>query len=202
MTSTGLIAILRGVTPPEVLSLAKVLVEAGFTGIEVPLNSPDPFTSVHRLAETYGDDVLVGAGTVLTAPDVRRATGAGARVIVAPNTDSDVITAAVKAGLRPYPGVATPTEAFSAIAAGARSLKLFPSEAVGIAGMRAWRAVLPPDVELLPVGGLDASNLGDWAAAGAGGAGLGTCLYRPGDGPEEVGERAEALVRAWEDGGS
>jgi 2-dehydro-3-deoxyphosphogalactonate aldolase len=202
MTSTGLIAILRGVTPPEVLSLAKVLVEAGFTGIEVPLNSPDPFTSVHRLAETYGDDVLVGAGTVLTAPDVRRATGAGARVIVAPNTDSDVITAAVEAGLRPYPGVATPTEAFSAIAAGARSLKLFPSEAVGIAGMRAWRAVLPPDVELLPVGGLDASNLGDWAAAGAGGAGLGTCLYRPGDGPEEVGERAEALVRAWEDGGS
>jgi 2-dehydro-3-deoxyphosphogalactonate aldolase len=202
MTSTGLVAILRGVTPPEVLSLAKVLVDAGFAGIEVPLNSPDPFTSVHRLAETYGDDVLVGAGTVLTAADVRRAAGAGARVVVAPNTDSDVITAAVEAGLRPYPGVATPTEAFSAIAAGARSLKLFPSEAVGIAGMRAWRAVLPPDVELLPVGGLDASNLGDWAAAGAGGAGLGTCLYRPGDGPEEVGERAEALVRAWEDGRS
>jgi 2-dehydro-3-deoxyphosphogalactonate aldolase len=120
--------------------------------------------------------------------------------VVAPNTDRDVIVAANGLGLRPYPGVATPTEAFAAIAAGARSLKLFPSDAVGLAGARAWRAVLPADAELIPVGGVDTGNLADWAAAGAGGAGLGSCLYRPGDGPEQVRERARALVQAWKDG--
>jgi 2-dehydro-3-deoxyphosphogalactonate aldolase len=198
--STGLVAILRGVTPDEVVALGEVLVETGFAAIEVPLNSPDPFESVRRLAEAHADRVLVGAGTVLAASDVRRAADSGARIIVAPNTDSEVIATTVELGLRPYPGVATPSEAFAAIAAGARSLKLFPSDAVGTTGMRAWRAVLPADVELLPVGGIDASNLADWAAAGAGGAGLGTCLYRPGDGADVVRERAEELVTAWEAG--
>jgi 2-dehydro-3-deoxyphosphogalactonate aldolase len=197
MTGTGLLAILRGVTPEEVLPLAEVLLEAGFAGIEVPLNSPDPFASVQRLAEAYGEQTLVGAGTVLTASDVRRAADAGAGIIVAPNADREVIAQAVELGLRPYPGVATPTEAFAAIAAGARSLKLFPSDAVGISGMKAWRAVLPPDVELLPVGGVDAGNLRDWAAAGAGGAGLGSCLYQPGDGPDVVASRARDLTEAW-----
>ena len=197
MSGTGLVAILRGVTPDEVLALGEVLVDAGFAGIEVPLNSPDPFTSVQRLAERYGDRALIGAGTVLTAPDVRRAADAGARIIVAPNTDREVIGQAVDLGLRPYPGVATATEAFTAIAAGARSLKLFPSDAVGISAMKAWRAVLPADVELLPVGGVDTGNLGDWAAAGAGGAGLGSCLYRPGDGAAVVADRARELARAW-----
>jgi 2-dehydro-3-deoxyphosphogalactonate aldolase len=195
--TTGLLAILRGVAPDEVLALGEVLVAAGFAGIEVPLNSPDPFASVQHLAEEYGEQTLVGAGTVLTASDVRRAADAGARIIVAPNTDADVIGAAVDLGLRPYPGVATPTEAFAAIAAGARSLKLFPSDAVGVSGMTAWRAVLPADVEVLPVGGVDAANLGAWAAAGAGGAGLGSCLYRPGDRPDVVRERAHDLVEAW-----
>ena len=198
--STGLVAILRGITPDEVVAVGKVLVGAGFAGIEVPLNSPDPFTSVTLLADEYGDRALVGAGTVLTAADVRRAADAGARIIVSPNADPEVIATAVGLGLRAYPGVATPTEAFAAIAAGARSLKLFPSGAVGLSGMKAWRSVLPPGVELLPVGGVDASNLGDWAAAGAGGAGLGSCLYRPGHSAEQVRGSAEELVRAWEDG--
>jgi 2-dehydro-3-deoxyphosphogalactonate aldolase len=199
---TGLVAILRGVTPEEVVALGEVLVEEGFAAVEVPLNSPDPFTSVRRLADAIGERCAVGAGTVLTVDDVARSRAAGARMVVAPNSDPAVVTAAVEHGLRPYPGAATPTEAFAAVAAGARSIKMFPSDAVGIAGMKAWRAVLPADVELLPVGGVDETNLAAWAAAGAGGAGLGSCLYRPGDGPEVVRERARALRRAWTSGGA
>lgn len=198
--STGLVAILRGITPDEAVAVGEALVDAGFAGIEVPLNSPDPFASVTLLADAFGDRVLVGAGTVLAADDVRRAADAGARIIVSPNADPEVIATTVGLGLRSYPGVATPTEAFTALGAGARSLKLFPSSAVGISGMKAWRAVLPPDVELLPVGGVEASNLAEWAAAGAGGAGLGSCLYRPGDSAEQVRRSAEELVRAWKDG--
>src|SRR3954447_624992 len=198
---TGLLAILRGVRPGEVLALAEVLVDGGFAGVEVPLNSPDPFESVRLLADVYGERCLVGAGTVLTAADVERSRDAGARIVVSPNTDPDVIAAAAAHGLRPYPGVATPTEAFRAVAAGARSIKLFPSDAVGIRGMQAWRAVLPADVEMLPVGGVDETNLGDWAAAGAGGAGLGSCLYRPGDGADVVRDRARTLHKAWTAGG-
>lgn len=199
---TGLVAILRGVTPEDVVALGEVLVEEGLAAVEVPLNSPDPFTSVRRLAEAIGESCAVGAGTVLTVDDVERSRAAGARMVVAPNSDPAVIRAAVERGLRPYPGAATPTEAFAAVAAGARSLKLFPSDAVGIAGMKAWRAVLPADVELLPVGGVDETNLAAWAAAGAGGAGLGSCLYRPGDAAEAVRERARALRTAWTAGGS
>ncbi|MCX2729254.1 2-dehydro-3-deoxy-6-phosphogalactonate aldolase [Saccharopolyspora sp. NFXS83] len=197
MAGTGLVAILRGVTPGEVADIGEVLADGGVDAIEVPLNSPDPFTSVERLAVAVGDRCVVGAGTVLDVEDVPRARDAGARIVVAPNADPAVIAAAVDAGLRPYPGVATPTEAFAAVAAGARHLKLFPADAVGVAGMKAWRAVLPPDVELLPVGGVDETDLATWAAAGAGGAGLGSALYRPGDGPERVGARAAALRRAW-----
>jgi 2-dehydro-3-deoxyphosphogalactonate aldolase len=199
MSRTGLIAILRGITPQDAVAVGEALVQAGFPAIEVPLNSPDAFTSVERLAEAVGQDCVVGAGTVLTPQDVGRARDAGARIVVAPNTDATVIAAAVEAGLRPYPGVATPTEAFTAVTAGARNLKLFPSGAVGIHGMKAWRAVLPADVELLPVGGVDRSNLADWIAAGAGGAGLGTCLYRPGDSAEEVGQRARTLRGIWDE---
>ncbi|QUH01962.1 2-dehydro-3-deoxy-6-phosphogalactonate aldolase [Saccharopolyspora erythraea] len=197
VNGTGLVAILRGVTPDEVLAVGEALAEAGIDAIEVPLNSPDPFASVERLAASLGERCAVGVGTVVDAADVPRARAAGARIVVAPNTDPAVIAAAVEAGMRPYPGVATPTEAFAAVAAGARHLKLFPADAVGIAGMKAWRAVLPPDVELLPVGGVDETNLAAWAAAGAGGAGLGSALYRPGDTPEQVGARAVAMRRAW-----
>jgi len=199
---TGLVAILRGVAPHEVVALGEVLVEEGFAAVEVPLNSPDPFSSVRRLADACGERCVVGAGTVLTVADVERARAAGARMVVSPNSDPVVVAAAVEQGLRPYPGAATPTEAFAALAAGARSIKLFPSDAVGISGMKAWRAVLPADVELVPVGGVDETNLAAWAAAGAGGAGLGSCLYRPGDGPDLVRARARALRTAWTSGGA
>jgi 2-dehydro-3-deoxygalactonokinase len=193
---TGLIAILRGITPDEAVAVGRVLVEEGIDAIEVPLNSPDPFTSISRLVAALGDAVPVGAGTVLTPVDVERTRDAGGRIVVSPNADVAVIAATVAAGLRSYPGVATPSEAFAAVAAGARSLKLFPAPAVGIAGMRAWQAVLPADVELLPVGGVDATNLGDWLAAGAAGAGLGTAIYRPGDSAETVRGKARAIVAA------
>lgn len=194
---TGLIAILRGVTPAEVVGIGRALVDAGFLAIEVPLNSPEPFESVRLLADAFGDECEIGAGTVLTTEEVGRARAAGARMIVAPNTDPAVISAAVTEGMTPYPGVATPTEAFAAVAAGARNLKLFPADAVGIGGMKAWRAVLPREVGLLPVGGVDETNLADWAAAGAAGAGLGSCLYRPGDGADAVGARAREFSRIW-----
>jgi 2-dehydro-3-deoxyphosphogalactonate aldolase len=194
---TGLVAILRGITAPEVVAVGNALAEEGFPAIEIPLNSPDPYRSIELLAAAVGDVCAVGAGTVLSVDDVIRSDAAGARIIVAPNTDAQVISSAVSRNLRPYPGVATVTEAFQAVNAGARSLKLFPSDAVGIAGMKAWQSVLPPDVELLPVGGVDTSNLAAWALAGAGGAGLGTSLYRPGDSAERVRERARILLDIW-----
>ncbi len=194
---TGLIAILRGITPEEIVAVGSALVDAGFTAIEVPLNSPRPFDSIERLAAAVGDVCVIGAGTVLSVDDVIRSEAAGSRIIVSPNTDVEVIGAAVARNLRPYPGAATPTEAFRAVGAGARSIKLFPSDSVGTAGMQAWRAVLPTEVELLPVGGVDRTNLAEWAAAGAGGAGLGTCLYRPGDGADTVRDRALTLMNIW-----
>ncbi|WP_116049275.1 2-dehydro-3-deoxy-6-phosphogalactonate aldolase [Amycolatopsis palatopharyngis] len=199
MSTTGLIAILRGITPHDCEAVGRALAEAGFPVIEVPLNSPSALDSIERLSRALGQDCVIGAGTVLSTEDVRLAAEAGARIVVSPNTDAAVITGAAEAGLRPYPGVATPTEAFTAVAAGARQLKLFPCDAVGISGMRAWRAVLPSDVELLPVGGIDETNLAAWVAAGAGGAGLGSRLYRPGDPAELVGSRARELRRLWDE---
>ncbi len=200
ITTTGLVAILRGITPAEILPVATALIEEGFTALEVPMNSPEPLRSLELLAAKVDPDTcVIGAGTVLSVDDVERTHSAGARIVVAPNTDADVIAAAVARDMRPYPGVVTPTEAFVAIKAGARSLKLFPSDVLGIRGMKAIQAVLPADVELLPVGGVDQGNLADWVAAGAGGAGLGSCLYRPGDTADDVRARARALTRIWTD---
>jgi 2-dehydro-3-deoxyphosphogalactonate aldolase len=196
-TGSGLIAILRGVTPHDVVAIGEVLAEEGFSAIEVPMNSPDPLRSIELLAEAVGHRCVVGAGTVTSIDDLIRTESAGAKIIVAPNTDSEIIGEAVARGLRPYPGVATPTEAFTALKAGARSLKLFPSDTLGIGGMTAIDAVLPAGVEMLPVGGVDASNLAAWAAAGAGGAGIGSCLYRPGDSANDVRSRARDLSRIW-----
>ena len=196
-TDTGLVAILRGISPADVVAVGTALAEEGFPAIEVPLNSPDPLRSIELLAAAVGDDCVVGAGTVVTVEDVARTEAAGARIIVAPNTDPEVIAEVVARGLRPYPGVATPTDAFSALKAGARSLKLFPSDTLGIGGMKAIAAVLPTDVELLPVGGVDASNLAAWAAAGAGGAGNRSGLYRPGDTADAVRARARVLIDVW-----
>jgi 2-dehydro-3-deoxyphosphogalactonate aldolase len=199
MTSqpTGLVAILRGVTPADAVAVAEAVLDAGFDAVEVPYNSPDPLESIRRIRAAGPPERRVGAGTVLTPDDVRRAADAGASLIVSPNTRADVVAETVRLGLASYPGAATPTEAFVALDAGARAVKLFPSTAVGIGGMRAWASVLPPGTELVPVGGVDATNLADWAAAGAAGAGIGTSLYRPGDKPELVGARAAELVRIW-----
>jgi 2-dehydro-3-deoxyphosphogalactonate aldolase len=196
--TTGLVAILRGVTPADAVAVAEAVFAAGFDAVEVPLNSPDPLESVRRIRAAGAADRRVGAGTVLTPDDVRRAADAGASLVVSPNTRPDVIAETVRLGLESCPGAATPTEAFAALDAGAGSIKLFPSSAVGIDGMRAWSSVLPAGTALVPVGGVDAGNLADWARAGAAGAGIGTSLYRPGDQPDAVGARAAELVRVWQ----
>lgn len=191
-----LVAILRGVRPVEVEAVADALVEAGFTMIEVPLNSPDPLDSIARLAGRYGDEVLVGAGTVLTVEQAGAVAAAGGRLIVSPNVDTAVIRASAAAGLVSLPGFFTPSEAFAALAAGATGLKLFPAEGASPAVIKAMRAVLPPEVAVLAVGGVGADNIGEWLAAGAMGAGIGSSLYRPGRSAEEVGATACALVEA------
>lgn len=194
---TGLIAILRGVRSDEVLDIAEGIVAAGFSAIEVPLNSPDPLDSITALVKRYGDQVQIGAGTVLTADQVRECQQVGARIIVAPDTDRDVISTALELGLTPYPGAATPTEAFAAIKAGATKVKLFPSTAVGISGLKAWSEVLPAGTELFPVGGVGVDNAAEWRQAGAAGLGLGSSLYRRGDRPDDVHDRAQAIASAW-----
>ena len=194
---SGLIAILRGVRPEEVLDIAEGIVAAGFSAIEVPLNSPDPLDSIAALVERFGNDLEIGAGTVLTADQVRDCKRAGARIIVAPDTDAEVIRTALGMGLTPYPGAATPTEAFAAIKAGATKVKLFPSAAVGISGMKAWSEVLPTGTELFPVGGVGVDNAAEWRGAGAAGLGLGSSLYRRGDRPDDVRVRAEAIASVW-----
>ncbi len=172
-----LVAILRGLRPDEAEPVGDALVEAGFRILEVPLNSPEPMASIERLAKRF-PHCLVGAGTVLHASDVARVAAAGGELVVAPNFDAGVVAAARRAGLLAIPGVATPTEAFAALAAGARCLKLFPAESIGPAVVRAWRAVLPADVPLLPVGGITPERMREYLEAGASGFGLGSALYR------------------------
>ena len=194
---TGVVAILRGVTPAEVLDVAAVLHEAGVRVIEVPLNSPQAFDSIARLAATWGGRVLVGAGTVLTPEDVDRVADAGGRLVLAPNFDAAVVRQTKARGLLSVPGVATPSEGFAALAAGADALKLFPTEMLGPAVLKAWRAVFPPGTAMLPVGGVGVANLAAFKAAGAAGAGIGSSLYAPGVTLDELGRRARALVAAW-----
>jgi len=194
MARCPLVAILRGVRPDEIEGVADALVEAGFSMIEIPLNSPDPLTSIGRIAKRYGDDILIGAGTVLSVDQMQAVAAAGGRLIVSPNTDRDVITASAAAGLVSLPGYFTPSEAFAAIAAGASGLKLFPAEGASPAVLRAQRAVLPRDVAVLIVGGITPGALGPWIEAGAQGFGLGSALYRPGDAPEIVGDRARDFI--------
>ncbi len=194
-----LIAILRGVEPGEVVGIGQVLVEAGFRALEVPLNSPRPLDSIRALAETFGDDILLGAGTVLDVADVARVAEAGGRLVVTPHGDRAIIEATKRQGLLSVPGVATPTEAFAALAAGADALKLFPAEALAPAVVKAWRAVLPRQLWLIPVGGIGPGSLGPYLAAGADGFGIGSALYKPGLGAAEVGARARRFAAAYKE---
>jgi len=191
-----LVAILRGVRPDEIDAIGDGLVEAGFTLIEVPLNSPDPLDSIARLAKRLDGRALIGAGTVLQASQVHDVRAAGGRIIVSPNANPAVITAAASAGLASLPGIATPTEAFAAIDAGATALKLFPAEAASPAVLKAMRAVLPKDMRMLPVGGISPDTMAPWLAAGADGFGLGSALYAIGRGADDVAARARDFVAA------
>jgi 2-dehydro-3-deoxyphosphogalactonate aldolase len=189
-----LIAILRGVKPDEVEAIGDALVEAGFTLIEVPMNSPDPLDSIGRLARRLEGRAVIGAGTVLRASQVEDVRAAGGTMIISPNANTDVIAATAAAGMVSLPGVVTPTEAFAAIDAGATALKLFPAEGSSPYILKAMRAVLPKDMRLLPVGGVAPDTMGPWRDAGAAGFGLGSALYKPGFTAAEVGERARAFV--------
>ncbi|MDJ0276400.1 2-dehydro-3-deoxy-6-phosphogalactonate aldolase [Sphingomonas sp. 2R-10] len=192
-----LVAILRGIQPHEVDAVGDALLDAGFTIVEVPLNSPDPYESIIRLSKRLDGYAAVGAGTVLTVEQVDRVEAAGGTLIISPNANPAVISAAAERGLVAMPGIATPTEAFAALDAGAAALKLFPAETASPAVMKAMRAVLPRDVRMLPVGGIVPSVLADWHQAGAAGYGLGSALYVPGMDAATVGERARAFVAAW-----
>lgn len=192
-----LVAILRGLIPEEAVGVGEALLEAGFTCLEVPLNSPRPLESIRLLRDALGDRAVVGAGTVLTPEAVRQVVEARGQIIISPNADTDVIRETIAVGALSMPGVFTATEAFTALKAGAQVLKLFPSEIAGPAGLKALRAVLPADQRLYAVGGVTPDNLAGWRAAGASGFGIGGALFKPGMTAAEVGERARAFVTAW-----
>lgn len=195
-TAIPIIAILRGLTPPEAQPVARALIEAGIDRIEVPLNSPEPFESIRLMAQAFAGQATIGAGTVLTVQDVTRVADMGGRMIVSPNADAQVIRESRKLGLESWPGVFTATECFAAIAAGATGLKLFPADQGGTGMLRALRAVLPQDMPVYAVGGVGPGNFADWLDAGAQGFGIGSSLYKPGDSAETVSDRAQEMVQA------
>lgn len=194
MGECPLVAIIRGVTPDEAEGVGEALIGAGVRIIEVPLNSPDPLASIGRLAKRFGGEALIGAGTVLDPEDVARIADVGGRLIVSPNTNVEVIEATVDAGMASSPGFFTPSDAFDALEAGAHALKLFPAEAASPAVLKSIRAVLPPDVPVLVVGGVKPDGMGPWLDAGAAGFGLGGGIYKPGQTPAEVAAQARAYV--------
>ncbi|MBO9538731.1 2-dehydro-3-deoxy-6-phosphogalactonate aldolase [Herbaspirillum sp.] len=196
MKQCRLIAILRGVRPDEVEAISRAIYDAGFRIIEVPLNSPEPLESIRILRSTLPADCVVGAGTVMSPAQVQQVAGAGGQLIVMPHSDPAVIRAATDAGLASAPGVATVTEAFAALAAGADILKMFPAEQLGPAVVKAWRAVVPANVVLAPVGGITPDNLKAFLQAGASAFGLGSALYKPGLSAQEVGANAKAFIAA------
>ena len=194
LTACPLVAILRGIRPEEADAIGDALVEAGLRIIEVPLNSPDPFSSIARLAQRLGTRALIGAGTVMRPADVDRVAEAGGRLIVTPHADPALVRAAKAHGMAAMPGFFTPAEAFSLLDAGADALKLFPAEAGSPAMLKALRAVLPPGTMVLPVGGMDAGTMGAWRDAGAAGFGIGSAIYKPGDSAAAVSGKAAALL--------
>lgn len=196
MDSLPLLAILRGLKPEEALAVGQAIVNAGFHILEVPLNSPEPLRSIQILSTAF-PNALVGAGTVTTAQQVRDIKAAGGQLIISPHLDENVVCEAVNLGLISLPGVATPSEAFRALALGANGLKLFPAEMISPAVLKSMRAVLPKAVKLLPVGGVGIHNMADYRNSGASGFGIGSALFAPGKTAEAVGESAAAFVQAW-----
>ncbi len=197
--SRPLVAILRGIRPDDAVSAGEVLVEAGITMIEVPLNSPQPFESIRRLADSCGPHVTIGAGTVLSADDVDRVSEAGGRLIVSPDCNDDVIQRTKALGMLSYPGVFTPSECFRALRQGADVLKFFPGSLMGPEGLKAIRVVLPESAQVYAVGGAGAGNFREWIMAGAAGFGLGSALYRAGDTMETLNANARDIVTAFDE---
>ncbi|WP_179378813.1 2-dehydro-3-deoxy-6-phosphogalactonate aldolase [Jannaschia marina] len=193
-----LIAILRGITPPDAVAACGAYIEAGISTIEVPLNSPEPLTSIGSMIEAHGDAAVIGAGTVLSVAEVQSVADAGGRIIVSPNADADVIRATRDLGLESWPGVFTPTEAFAALKAGATGLKLFPGNMAGPGGLKALRAILPAGTRVYAVGGAGPENFAEWLGAGADGFGLGTAAYVPGLSIDEIAQRARRIVAAYD----
>ena len=190
-------AILRGVKPEEAERICGAFIEAGFRSIEVPLNSPEPLRSIEIMAHAFSGAAAIGAGTVLTATQAKSIADAGGVFAVAPNTDKDVIAASLAAGLTPVPGFMSPSEAFVAIASGARHLKLFPADGLPPAQLKALKAVLPPGTSVYAVGGVSSNTMGDWIKAGAAGFGLGSSVYKPGDSPADVLKKARQAAETY-----
>ena len=192
-----LIAILRGLEPEHAVATGQALVAAGFKALEVPLNRPGALQCIALLARELPNEILVGGGTVLTAADVDAVYAAGGRLVVSPNTSAAVIARTVALGMLSAPGVATPTEAFLALQAGAHALKLFPCDMVGLGGLKALKSVLPAHIDLWPVGGITPQNMAAWKAAGATGFGIGSQLFSPGATPEQLQARGQDYMSAW-----
>ena len=192
-----LVAILRGLRPDEALGVGEMLVEAGFKIVEVPLNSPEPFDSIKLLVQALGKRAIVGAGTVLNVAAVETLHAVGGQICISPNANPDVIRRAKSLGMISFPAFFTPTEAFSAIDAGADAIKLFPAELAGTTGLKAMKAVLPKNIPVFPVGGVNPDNMKDFIEAGASGFGIGSAVFKPGDTPEIVYKKAKAFVDGW-----
>ena len=196
LQACNLVAILRGITPDDAEPIGEALIEAGWRIIEVPLNSPDPLKSIEKLQKRFGDRALIGAGTVLTTAQVADVASTGATVIISPNANLSVIEASVSRGMISLPGVATPSEAFAAIGAGATGIKAFPAEAIPPMVIKAWRAVLPKDMPVLAVGGITPDNMKSFIDAGTNGFGIGGSLYKPGDDVASVAAKAKLFIEA------
>jgi len=197
--SRPLIAILRGITPPEAAPICAALINAGIDRIEVPLNSPNPFDSIKVMADAFSSNALIGAGTVLSTDEVGRVKQAGGKLIVSPNCDQRVIAATKAEGMQSWPGVMTPTECFMALKTGADGLKIFPASLIGPDGIKAIRAVLPTGTQVYAVGGAGPENFAEWMAASADGFGIGSALYKPGYTVADVTARAKDLVAAYDE---